>query len=265
VATLEDAAEQLVSLLEKLHQEQGRLGEEVREALQATAEANGSIREGGSKMRSGVAGEQDDVAALEHHTAGIGPILDSLIAQAAEAPLRSVSSRAHEVEQALAQVVEEAHDFLREDVVSALEILADDVRERCQGVRARLVEEGTVALQDVFDGWEARVDELEDHVSTQGFLASHTHARAVVDWALAEAKTACQEHLDSLGELVGETIHPLQQLGSDLTRAAEVLAGDAASLLVELDDTRAAAATAVAALDAVRELLAGYSFMTPQS
>jgi hypothetical protein len=257
--------ESVTSLFDTLHEEQGRLAVEVQETLQATADAGGAVRENGAGMRSQIAEEQDDLAALAHHAAGLEPGVESLVAEAGEAPAQSVAARARAVEQALAQVLEEARDFLQEDVVSTLELLADDVRERCQALRARLVEEGTVALQGVFDDWDAKVDELEDYVSTQGFLASHSHARAIVDWALAEARTACEGHLEGLDTLLDETVRPLQELGADLTRAAEILAGDAARFVDQLDGTRVSAAGAVSALDSIRELLARYSFVTSPS
>ena len=116
-------------------------------------------------------------------------------------------------------------------------------------------------LQQVFEDWESKVDQLEDHVSTQGFLASHIHARAVVDWALEECRTACEDHLQSARAVVEKAAEPLGELKEALKMAGDALSGAAGELAEGLSATRQSVAEAVSSLVAVSELLASFSFV----
>lgn len=253
--------EAVTSLLEKLREEQEQLAGEAREALQAAAQARGAVHESAAEARSEIGEGRADLEALSQHAARLEPSVESLVAEAGEAPAQSLAERAQEVEQELARVLEEAREFLQDEVVTSLDRLAEDVRDRCQALRATLVEEGAAALQEAFDEWESGIDELEDYVAAQGFVVSHSHAHAVVGWALDECQTACEAHLEALNALFEETARPLQELATELQRAGDILAGRGTDLISALDGTRESATPGVSALDAVKDLLASFSFM----
>jgi len=253
--------EAVTSFLDKLRQQQDQLSAEVREALQATADASGAVQEDGAHMRSEIGEAQADMEALSQHATGLEPGVDALAAEAGEAPAQRLAERAKGVEQQLAQVLEEVRNFIQDEVETALDQIAEDVRERCQALRDTFAEDAPAGLQAVFDDWEAKLDELEDYVSQQGFLASHSHARAVVDWALEECRTVCEEHLEALNGVVQEAVRPLQELAEEIQLTGETLTGDGAELTREMDAARASVARAISGLDSVKELLAGYTFV----
>jgi chromosome segregation ATPase len=251
------------ALLEKLRGEQEQLEAEGREALQATVDARGSVQERGAEARTEISKGQADLEALSQHATALDSGIESLVSDAGEAPAHSLAERAQAVEQELGRVLDESRDFLQDEVVTALGQLAEEVRERCQALRAALTDAAPAALQIVFDGWEAKVDELEKYVATQGFVASHSHARAIVEWAFDECRAACKTHVESVAALVEETVRPLQELAAEVQAAGDALVGVGGELAGALDDTRDAAVKAHCALDAVKGLLASYSFMTP--
>jgi hypothetical protein len=139
--------------------------------------------------------------------------------------------------------------------------LAEEIGERCREVRTELAAAGASALEASFAEWEGKVGELEQFVSSQGFLASHAHARAVVSWSLKQCENAADASLKGLKTLLDEALGPLQ----DLSVAVEALAGAvrerAATVAVELDGSREAAERAASELRAVHTLLASYSFV----
>lgn len=251
----------IASFVSQLREEQEQLAAELRDALQATAEANATVHEDGSRGRASIGDGQSELDALAQHATGLEPGVESLMAEAGETPAHALASRAKEVEEELARILEEARDFIRDDVVSALEQVAGDIRERCHAVESTIAEQRTVALQAIFDAWEPQVDALEAHVAEQGFVASRSHARAVVDWTLEECKTACATHLDAARQVIEETTAPLQELAAAAQLTADSLLGKGGELLAELGSTRDSVGRAVSALSAVQQLLGSYTFV----
>lgn len=249
------------SLLETVREGQERLATDTQESLQATAEACAAVAETGAGSRAEIVEARPTLEALTQHAAGLQPGIESLIEQAGEAPAHALAKRAQEIEHELAQVMEEASNFLEGDAADALEQLATDVRQRSQAMSAFFIEQGAAMLEAAFEEWESKVDGLEEHVSSQGFLASHGHARAVVAWALEECHQACEAQLESLQAVVAEAVDPLQALGAAAERQIAALAGSTGALMAELADTLQSAAGAVSALDEVKELLASYTFV----
>jgi hypothetical protein len=99
-------------------------------------------------------------------------------------------------------------------------------------------------------------------VVSQGYDASHQHARAVVEYAMEECGEASNRHLDELQQVVGVLLGQLKELAAEVERSAEGLVSQAgAALLQELDRTEQEATAAVAGLDRVKQELAQYSFI----
>lgn len=253
--------EALSDFLRKLGEKQEQLDRRAQETFSDLGEAQQAVASSGAGARTEVAQGSAQLEALRDQATALEPGVELLVAEGGEAPARSLVERAHELEQELVRLTEEACSFLRDEVVPGVEGLATDVGEACQALKQTLEEQLAAELQASFDDWQSKVDELEDYVSTQGFMASHTHALAVVEWAIEQCRGACQDHLAKLDGVVEAAIRPLQVLAADVERAGNALAAGATELVHGLDGTRDAARDAGAALGTVRELLNSYSFL----
>jgi chromosome segregation ATPase len=254
-------AEAAASLLDRLREGQQTLQQQDQQTVQALNGAHRALAEEAAQARSEVAEGRTALDGLAHHATVLEPGVDSLAAEAGESPAVSLAERARDLQQELARIVEEARDFLRDDVVPAAEQTADEVREACGDVR-RLLADEAASLQHAFDEWESKVDGLEDYVMTQGYKASHQHARDVVEYAVEECDTGCRQHLDDLQQLVGVLLGQLKDMAGEIDQSVEALVTRAgADLLQELEGTRTSATDAVAALDRVKQQLSSYSFV----
>jgi hypothetical protein len=255
-------SEAVSSFLAKVHEEQDRLGQETQQALQATADAQQAVATGSAEVHSEIAEGRAHLDALAQHGTGLQANVESLATEAGEAPAHNLAQRAAQVEQELVHALDEARDFVRNEVVHGIEDLAHDIRDRCQALRTVLAEENTHAMQAAFDHWESKVDELEEYVSKQGFLASHDHARTYVDYALGECRTICEEQLDGLRPLIELVGGCCQELTSQAQASSAHVAADGGTELVrQVEAAREGAGTAVSTLDAVRDLLANLKFV----
>jgi uncharacterized phage infection (PIP) family protein YhgE len=254
--------EAVASFLTRVHEQQDRLGQETQQALHAAADTQQAAAATATEAQSEIAEARGQLDGLAHHAAGLQPIVESLASGAGEAPAHALAQRAAQIEQELTQALDDARDFLSNEVVHGLEQLAHDIRERCQAVRTTLAEQATHALQAAFDEWESKLGELEAYVKTKGFLASHDHARAYVDYAAAECGLLVGEQLDRLRPMIDGTGSQVQELASQVQTSSGLLAADSGSELVkDVDAGRESAVSAVSALDSVRNSLASLRFV----
>jgi len=258
-AELREAA---TSLLDTVREEQEQLRQQGQETAQAMADAQNAVAEDGAHARDELSDGHGQLEALRQHAVALEPGVESLAAEAGEAPARSLAERARELQEELDQMMEDARKFLQDEVVGAAAEMADEVRQVCETLHQSLAEAAADAFQDAYRQWESAVDGLEDYVVTQGYAASREHARAVIDYAVEECGKACTEHVDEQQQLVGVLQGQLTELAGEVERSAErVVAQAGAQLLQELDTTHKSAAAAVAALDGVKRELAQYSFV----
>jgi DNA repair exonuclease SbcCD ATPase subunit len=257
--SLHEAANTFFSLV---HDQQERLEQQARKALQHLGAAQQAVDRDGGQVHHELAGGKGHVDALATRAAGLEPGVDSLAADAGEAPAHALAQRAHELQQELARLVDEARDFFHDDVVPALQQAAQDVHQGCEDLHRVLAEEQAAALDQAYQDWEAKLGQLEEYVATKGFQASRQHAHDVVDYALDECQKACQPPLDELQQLVGVLVMQLQQLAAEAGQATQTLVDQAgAHLLQELERAHTTGTGAVTALDAVKQRLATYSFL----
>jgi len=250
------------SFLEKVAEERKQLDEQARQTVQDVADAQKAVAEHGAQARSEIHEGRARLDELGQHANGLEPGVESLAGEGGEAPAHDLAERARELEQELERAVQDAQAFMRDEAVPGIEALASEVREHCQEIRRVLAEEATAALQRAFDGWNSELGELEQHVVTQGFEASYGHARAVVELAIEECRSASQQQLDALKQLVGVLQGQLKELATEIEQAASGLVDQAGHELVqELERTQTASTQAVAALDRVRSTLGSYSFV----
>ena len=257
-----DLSEAVTSFLDKLREEASQLDQQVQETLQAATDAHNALGENATAAQNEIQQASAALDALGQQAASLEPAVESLVAQGGEEPARALAERARELEQELDKLLEEARTFLRDEVVPAIEQSATDVRERCEELHRALAEEQTKELQRVFDDWESAVDELEQHVQTQGYTLSHQHAKETVEYALDQCETASLKEVEELEQLVGALETQLQQFASEVQRTGKSLAEQGgAELARELDEAKDAALKAVAGLDKMKQELAERSFM----
>lgn len=257
-----DLTEAVTSLLDKVREEGEQLDQQTQETLQAVTDAHNAVGENATAAQNEIAQANAEIDALGQQATGLEPVVESLVADAGEAPARSLADRARELEQELSKLVDEARAFLRDEVVPAIEQVAEDVRERCEVLHRSLAEEQTQALQQAYDEWEGRVDELEDYVLKQGYQASRQHAKDVVEYAMDECETGSLEQVEELQQVVGILETQLQELATEVERASKDLVDQNGEKLTrELDEAREAAVKAVAGLDKMKQELAERSFM----
>ena len=254
--------EAVSSLLEMAREQGEQLGEQARETGQALVDARSAVGEEGAESRQELGEGRAHLDALGQHAAGLEPGVESLATEAGEAPARSLAERARELEQELNRLMEEARTFLQDEVAGAATEIADEIRQICQTLHQSLAEAITEAFQDAYQQWESAVDELESYVITQGYDASHDHARAVVEYAVEECDQACNRRIDEVREIVGVMLGQLKELAAEVEHSAErVVEKTGAALLEELNGTHKSATAAVAALDRVKQELTQYSFV----
>lgn len=254
--------EAATSLLERVREEHGQLATQVQETGQAIVDAQNAVAEDGANARNEIAEAHAQLDGLAQHATGLEPGVESLAAEAGEAPARSLAERAHELQQELDKLVEETRTFLQDEVAGAANDIADEVRQLCQTLHESLATAMAEAFKDAYEQWESAVADLETYVVTQGYTASRDHAHAVVEYAAQECAKACDTPLDELQHLVGVLATQLKQMAGEVEQSAERLAVQAGTqLLQDLDVTEKSARSASAALDAVKQQLAQYSFV----
>lgn len=250
------------SFLDALHAEQEALDTQARETLEGVGGAQQAVSEEGAASRARIDQGTAQLEGLAQHATSLAPAVESLAEQAGEAPARSLAERAHALQLELERAVAEARDFLQDELAPAVEQVATDVRQRSQEVHTALAQEMTAALQQAFEEWAPKVDDLEAYVTGRGFETSRQHARDVVEYAMGECRTACGHSLDEVHHLVGVLVTELAELASGVHVATDALVTQAgADLLQELERARTCGQGAVTALDAVKQHLASYSFM----
>jgi hypothetical protein len=304
VATLEDAAQELVDKLEELdgdckaaqeafasHLEDlaaldanlardwDGLTETVSAFLQAVQEQSSLLAADGTEaanelgsVRSEVesvqaqaeaeiAGSREEVAALGEHLRSLEPAIEPLVATGAEAPLVALREQAARVREQLEEALTEAGEFLS-DVATELATVAQDVEERSQALRAHIAEECTEQLQTGFDTWLGHVEELEGLVREK-LDELPQNAREVVEYAMTECVAGHEEELDRVLAVMPQIDQALEELRSAVDETATDVGEEALGALDDRLGTLTQSITRTGeALDAVREVLASYTFVT---
>lgn len=254
--------EAVSSFLAKVGEESSALGEQAQETLRGVADAHAGVSDDGAEALAEVQRGREQLDGLGQHAASLEPAVDTLATEGGEAPPKALADRARELQAQLEQAANDVRDFLQDDVAEAAEQVASQVREACEGVHRLLAEEMTRALQEGYDDWESQVDELEEQIAAQSFAASHQHASDALEYVVEEWETRSTQQVDKLQQMAALLVTQLQELASGVREAARTLVADVGQDLArELEKTRETAATAVAALDQARQLLASYDFM----
>ncbi|MET0556610.1 MAG: hypothetical protein ABW221_26465 [Vicinamibacteria bacterium] len=250
------------SFLAKLGEESSALGEQVRETLQGVADAHAGVADDGAEALVEVQRGRDQLDGLGQQAASLEPAADTLATEGGEAPPRALTDRARELQAQLEQVANDVRDFLQGEIAEAAEQVGNQVREACEGVHRQLADEMARALQEAYDDWESQVDELEEEIAARSFAASHQHVTDALEYVVEEWEARSTQPVDELQQVAGLLVTQLQELAAGVRASAQTLVAQVGyDLTRELEKTRESAATAVAALDQARQLLASYDFM----
>jgi DNA anti-recombination protein RmuC len=191
-----------------------------------------------------------------------GPQVNSA-AEAGEQTFQGLSQQAEEISSGLEEVLQQAREFLTGGAVSAFETMQSEIADRFDEMRTTLTTECTTALQEAYDDWSAKLDEVLSSVEEEGFSAAQTQAEEVVEWALQEAATGHEQELERLLEVVGVVQEALQTLRDENIGESRTDVGEEGRNALEqaLGETEAALQGMIGALDACRQTMSNYSFV----
>lgn len=255
-----ELARAVADLVGKAGEELTTIGGEAQESASAVSAVE-SMGQGASDAFTGALdGAETGTTQLADGITAHGPQV-AAAAEGGEQLFEALGSQAEEAGQQLQQVLQEARDFLTGEVAAALVTMEGEIADRFAEMRTTLLEECGGALQAAYDEWSSRLDEVIDSVSEDGFEAASGNAKEVVEWALGECAKKHDEEFDRLmqvAEVVREAVATLQQ---DVTEAVTDVGEEGKNALDEaLAETQSALVGMVAALDACRNVMAGYSF-----
>ena len=255
-------AGQVGELIQKANQERGKIQQDSQQAQAALSQLDASGDTAQGAFDSALEQAESDAREFEGAIGDQEDPTEELIEQGVETPLDALRTGAEEVADALEQVLEEARTFLEDEVASGLSAMRDELEARVDALNETLAEECATALQDAFDDWTEKVEEIEELVDEQGFEAARDHAQEVVDWAIAECAGSHQEELDQLADVVGVVEDALTELRSDVGVCQTDVGEEGRGALEEaLSETGQALANMTATLDSVKAFLARYTFV----
>lgn len=254
--------ERVTAFLEKVNEQAERVNGDVTESGQALADLQNGIGSDQGEADGALATARGEISALEEHVRSQQQPLESMIADQVEAPLEQLAEQAGKVKESLDQAVSEAREFLENDVVGALTDMGDAIRERVDQVREGPIQDCTDGLQEAYEKWGTALAFMEDTVVERSYAAAPDHAQQVIEFALEECKKAYDEGLDELTSVAQVVEDALGELKDEASRRADAVRQDGQEALSSgHGELTQALAEAVSALDAVKQLLASFTFV----
>jgi hypothetical protein len=255
-------AERVDAFLQHLPDHARSMDEGVQEAGQALADLHAGVAADDGAAQSAVAASRDGVASLEEHLKALPPPLESVVAEEVEAPLQELARRAEDVRASLDEALAESRAFLEGDLVLALGAVGAQIRARveeaCQGPLAHCAGE----IQQAYEGWEQSLDTAEDLILEKSYAAAPGHAERAVEHASQACRGAYEEALAGLEQAAEVVEGALRELQEESTlRAAALRAEGQEELSSGHHELLEAMAGASRALDAVKQLLASFTFV----
>lgn len=250
-------------LVEKVQEELATLGNEAQETTQAVANLEPTGQGAQQAAEAGLNAAEEGTSALSTAVNERGPQIDSA-AEAGEQTFQGLSQQAEEVSTQLEEALQQARDFLTGDVVSALETMQSEIADRFAEMRTTLTEECTTALQSSYDEWSGRLDEVLATVEVEGFQAAHEQGQQVVEWALGECATGHEQELERLLEVVGIVQEALATLRDEGIGESRTDVGEEGRNALDqgMAETQQALLGMIGALDACRQVMSSYSFVS---
>ncbi|MET0554271.1 MAG: hypothetical protein ABW221_14610 [Vicinamibacteria bacterium] len=255
-----EVARSVGDLVEKAGEELSALGSEAQESASKVSGVEGMGQGATDAFTGALDAAENGTTQLADAVTARGPQVDAA-AEAGEQMFEALGTQAEQASEQLAQVLQEARDFLTGEVATALQTMEADIADRFAEMRTTLVDECGGALQTAYDDWSARLDEVLETVGGEGFEAAHEQGQEVVEWALGECAKKHDEEFDKLlqvAEVVREAVTTLQE---EIAEAATDVGEEGKNALEQaLAETQAALVGMVGALDACRQTMSSYSF-----
>lgn len=251
----------VTSFLERVQEQAGLVAEDGTEAANELGGVRGEVEGAQGTLTDEIAGARAELSALGEHLRSLEPALETVVASGGEAPLAALRAQAESVREQLDEMLGETGDFL-DDVASELGELAQGVAERSESLRAQVAEECSAQLQTGFDNWQGHVDELEELVRAK-LAELPVNAREVVEWAMGECVAGHEEELERVMALLPSVEQALAELKVTIEESVTDIGEEALGAVDDRLGTLSQSITRTGeALDAVREVLASYTFVT---
>jgi chromosome segregation ATPase len=252
-------AQQFDSFFQVVEAEKARLLEEAEEARRAVGALEGTVEEAGPAAARVIEEGRDGVGSFSDEIEASGPSLAQMVEETRTA-YDGLSQRTAAVQQQLAQVLGEARDFLQGELLTGLQEMQTDVRQRSEEVRTAVTScEGD--LDAAFGEWKGGMDELR--VTVDGaFEDVGQHVGLMVEEALSEVAQAQGDALEELSGYAETLAEILTRLGEAATQGGTDIAEGVGTLEQEAAETTTGLETMQARLSEVRELLARFTFVS---
>ena len=252
-------AQQFDSFFQVVEAEKARLLEEGEEARQAVSALEGTVEEAGPAATRVIEEGRDGIGAFSDEVEATGPTVAQMVEEARTA-YEGLSQRTAAVEQQLTQVLGEARDFMQGELLTSLQEMQTDARERSEEVRTA-VTSCESDLDAAYGEWTGGMDELRGTVDG-AFEETGQHVGVMVEEALAEVAQGQADALDELSGYAETLADILTRLGEAATQGGTDIAEGVGALELEATDTTAGLETMQTRLSEVRELLARFTFVS---
>jgi hypothetical protein len=215
------------------------------------AEAAGAVstaEEAAGELASWVSAQQDP--------------LRQMTAEQVEAALHDLRERAGRAGAALEEALDGARAFLEEEVPAALAAAARQVRDAVQEACDGPLDQAGARLQESCDEWEAMIGAAFGAVLEGSFAAAPPHAREMVDWALGECTRGAGEALAQARDVALLVEQAIVGLRDEVAALIAAHQQDGRQRLSQAHgELLQALADSARALDAVKSLLASFTFV----
>jgi gas vesicle protein len=255
-----ELARAVADLVGKAGEELSTLGGEAQESASAVSGVESMGQGAADAFTGALDGAEAGTTQLADGIVARGPQVDAA-AEAGEQMFEALGTQAEQAGEQLAQVLQQARDFLTGDLATALQAMEGEITDRFAEMRTTLVDECGGALQTAYEEWSSRLDEVLESVTDDGFTAAQQNGQEVVEWALAECAKKHDEEFEKLLELAEQVRGAVTTLQEEMVESATDVGEEGRNALEQaLSETQAALVGMVGALDACRQVMAGYSF-----
>jgi polyhydroxyalkanoate synthesis regulator phasin len=215
---------------------------------EATSEADGAVDDG-----------QAEVTALSETLENAKTPVDE-IKEGLEEAFESLSERAAAAEARLGELLDQARDFLLEEVVGDLKALQERLHEEADQVVAQF-ELGQAEVKENFEVWSANMDSIREKVG-EAFENAGPYLQESVQETLDTLEGAQGKALEELSGDVQDLESALQALAQLVGECESTLASKLQGVDGAAEETADELAAARATLEKVTEVLASYTFVT---
>jgi DNA repair exonuclease SbcCD ATPase subunit len=256
-----ELGERVSAFLEKVQEQGGRMGDEVQEAGEALAALQNGIASAQNETGEAVSGARGELSGLEEHVRAQHDPLETMVSEQVEHPLEAIARQADDLRQALDHLAMDAQQFFERDVSDAVAAMGERIRERVQEVREGPIQECLDGLDEAYGKWLEGLEFIEETVLEKAYLAAPPHAQQVVEFVLREVRGDYDPAIGEAGELAELIEQGLVELKQEAAAQAAALEKSQTALSNGHDELTRALADAVGALDAVKQLLASFTFV----